>query len=704
MPDGYGSTGFGISPGPSNESGQTLTFLATGNTNAGLFSAVPSIASNGTLTYTPAADASGTATITIVLQDNGGSSNGGQDTSTSRTFTITVRAVNDSPTLDPVSNVTVPEDAGPQTVSLTGITAGGGETQTLQVTATSSNPALIPNPTITYTSPNAAGTLNFTSNPNANGTTTIVVTVRDAGLNGFLGDADDATTTRTFTATVTATPDAPVANPDTYSTAGGIQLAIAAAGVLGNDTDADGDLLTAAFETGPANGTLVLLPDGSFTYTPDAGFSGVDTFTYRAVDSTGLTSAPATVTINVALGNRPPTAGNDAFTTAEDTLLAGTVLGNDSDPDGDTLTVSLLGGGTTNGSLILNSNGTFTYTPNANFNGTDSFDYTLSDGNGGTSTATVTLTVTAVNDPPVAIDDTGPVTEDGAVTIDVRANDTDTENDPLTVVGVTQPANGTVVTDGFSVTYTPNADYNGSDTFTYTISDGNGGTATGTVTLTVTAVNDAPTLDVISDVTVAEDSGSQTLSLTGITAGGGETQTLAFSVTSSDPSLIPNPTVSYTSPNTTGTLTFAPNPNANGIATITVSVDDGVTTANRTFNVTVTGVNDAPTISTIADQTIPEDNTVGPLAFTVGDVETPPGSLTVTATSNNPALIPNANITITPTGAGGRQITLVPSPNANGSAVITVTVSDGVSSTSTTFVVNVGFAALRSPDRIGICG
>src|SRR5207249_6196158 len=88
-----------ISAGPANESGQTLTFLVTNNSNPGLFSAAPAVAANGTLTYTPVANANGTATITLVLQDNGGTANGGVNTSAAQTFTITVTAVNDAPVI-----------------------------------------------------------------------------------------------------------------------------------------------------------------------------------------------------------------------------------------------------------------------------------------------------------------------------------------------------------------------------------------------------------------------------------------------------------------------------------------------------------------------------------------------------------------------------------------------------------------------------
>ena len=137
------------------------------------------------------------------------------------------------------------------------------------------------------------------------------------------------------------------------------------------------------------------------------------------------------------------------------------------------------------GGTVVGHNAFVTYTPASGFCGTDSFTYTISDGNGGSDTATVTINVSCVNDGPTANDDQGSTPEDTPVTVDVLANDTDPENDPLTVIGVTQPSHGSVTNNGNDVTYTPNADFCGSDSFTYTISDGNGGSDTATVIIDV---------------------------------------------------------------------------------------------------------------------------------------------------------------------------------------------------------------------------
>ncbi len=190
-----------ISSGPASESWQTVSFLVTNN-NTNLFSTQPAISPTGTLTYTSATNANGTATVTVYAQDNGGTNYGGTNTSASQTFTITVTPVNDPPTLDAISNVSINEDAGLQTISLTGITAGPtNEVQNLTITASSSNPALIPTPGVSYISPNTTGALTFTPTIYTIGSSVITVVVSD---NGGTANGGVNAVTNTFTVTVNA--------------------------------------------------------------------------------------------------------------------------------------------------------------------------------------------------------------------------------------------------------------------------------------------------------------------------------------------------------------------------------------------------------------------------------------------------------------------------------------------------------------------
>ncbi|WP_296478644.1 Ig-like domain-containing protein, partial [Roseinatronobacter sp.] len=319
--------------------------------------------------------------------------------------------------------------------------------------------------------------LNGTVSVNPDGTFTYTPTAGFTGTDQFtytISDGNGGTDTATVTLKVNGAPDA---NDDIVN---GQEGAPIEGSVLDNDTDADGDPLKIIGNTEPENGTLVLNEDGTFTYVPDDGFTGEDSFTYTVSDGNGGTDT-ATVTLNV---NGAPTAEDDAIDGAFNSAIEGSVLDNDSDPDGDDLTV-IANTAPANGSVVINANGQFVYVPNEGFTGEDSFTYTVSDGNGGTDIATVTVNVgEAPNTAPDAENDFFSGVFNQMIEGSVLDNDTDPDGDALTVIGNTDPANGTVVMnpDG-TFTYTPNDGYSGEDSFTYTISDGNGGQDTATVNL-----------------------------------------------------------------------------------------------------------------------------------------------------------------------------------------------------------------------------
>jgi VCBS repeat-containing protein len=419
---------------------------------------------DGTVTYTPDPDYNGPDSFTYTVSD-------GTVTDTA-TVNVTVDPVNDPPVAVD-DGATTNEDTAVVINVLANDSDVDGDTLTITAVGTAGNGTVVDN---------GDGTVTYTPDPDYNGPDSFTYTV------------SDGTVTDTATVNVTVNPvnDPPVAVDDGYATSFETTLNVAAvAGVLDNDTDVEGDALTAVLQDDVTNGTLTLNSDGSFDYTPDAGFSGTDSFTYFANDGTenGLTPATVTITVNAAT-NTPPVAVDDGATTNEDTAVVIDLLANDSDVDGDSLNVTVIGAAS-NGTVVDNGDGTVTYTPDPDYNGPDSFTYTVSDGTV-TDTATVNVTVDPVNDPPVAVDDGATTNEDTAVVINVLANDSDVDGDTLTITAVGTAGNGTVVDNGDgTVTYTPDPDYNGPDSFTYTVSDGTV-TDTATVNVTVNPVNDPP--------------------------------------------------------------------------------------------------------------------------------------------------------------------------------------------------------------------
>ncbi len=294
--------------------------------------------------------------------------------------------------------------------------------------------------------------------------------------------------------------EAPNQGPDAVDDTNDTPFETAVEGnVLPNDVDPDGDALEAKLVSDPANGSVTLNADGSYSYTPNAGFSGVDTFEYCIDDGNGGEDV-ATVTITVGEApNQGPDAADDKVETAYATAVDGDALVNDIDLDGDALTATLVSG-PDNGDLVFNADGTYTYTPAAGFSGTDVFTYEVSDGQGGTDVAEVCITVAPKpNEGPDAVDDSVETDFQTSITGDVTVNDTDPDGDELTVTLIEPPASGDLVlnADG-SFSFTPADGFSGELNFTYEISDGEGGTDVAQVWITVgEAPNQAP--DAVDD-------------------------------------------------------------------------------------------------------------------------------------------------------------------------------------------------------------
>ena len=443
----------------------------------------------------------------------------------------------------------------------------------------------------------------------------------DSGFSGtdtFTYKASDGTAysnTATVTITVGDANSAPAAVSDAYSVNAGSTLTVtASSGVLDNDTDADGDSLTASLVSSPSNGTLTFDTDGSFTYTPTSGFSGTDSFTYKASDGS-LTSGTTTVTITVVAVNNVPVGEDDAYSLDEDDTLTvdadSGVLANDTDEDNDDLTATVVTS-PSNGTLTLNSDGSFTYVPDADFNGTDSFTYVADDGTDESDDVTVTLTVSAVNDAPVGEADSYTVAADGSLTVDadegVLVNDEDADGDTLSATVYSDPENGTLTlnSDG-SFTYTPNAGYTGSDSFTYLASDGTDTSEATTVSIVVntppTAADDSYEMD--EDTALAVDA------VMGLLANDSDANSDTLTV-----AVVDSPEHGTLTLNEDGSFTYTPDDDYYGTDSFTYKADDGLNESEAaTVTITVADVDDPSTI-TLPEAYSDPDN---PAQVTLGD-------------------------------------------------------------------------------------
>src|SRR5215211_5119966 len=493
--------------------------------------------SGASRTYTPNPDFNGPDSFTYNVTDRGDPDNCGAlgpacaaaKSSNTQTVSITINAVNDAPvntvpagplsalqeTDKPIGGLSVADvDAGSDDVQLTlsvshgTVTVGtlvAGGVGALQVIGNGTGTVVITAPlaALNTTLANANGVV-YHGSSGYSGPDTLNVGSDDLGHNGSGGARTD---TDTVAITVVPPNNAPVAAAQLVSTNEDTAKQIAVSG-----TDVETCELTFSNGTGPGHGSLSTFTNhacvagspnadsADVTYTPDANYNGPDSFTFKVNDGT-TESAPATVPITVSSVNDVPVAVADSYSTNEDTpksVAAPGVLANDTDADNDTLHATLVGGPTHASSFTLNSDGSFDYTPTANYNGSDSFTYKANDGTADSNVATVTLTINSVNDAPVANNDSYSTNEDTPLSIaspGVLANDTDVDSS-LSAVLVSGPAHAAsfALNANGSFNYTPAANYNGPESFTYNANDGTADSNVATVSITVNAVNDAPAL------------------------------------------------------------------------------------------------------------------------------------------------------------------------------------------------------------------
>ena len=446
------------------DAGDTATFSVAANATTSNGTLVMN--TDGSYVYTPNADFVGTDSFTYTVKDAAG------ETGTS-TVVITVNNTNDAPVAGNVIAVTSEDNGIVVTPVSTDIDAG--DTATYSVGSNPSNGSVVAN---------ANGTFTYTPNANFNGTDSFQYIVTDAA---------GATSIATATVTVTAVDDAPVAaNSATSATEG---AAVVSGSV--SATDIDSASISFALDAAAPAG-LTFNNNGSFSFDPtspaynylDAG--DVATITVGFTAAADGQSDGGVLTITVTGTNDVPTASAVTANGSEDGgAITVTPIVADLDAD-DTATLSITAAAS-NGTVVVNANGTFSYTPNANFNGTDTFQYTVTDSQGATASATATVVVASVNDAPVLANETVSTFEDQAISGQLTG--TDVDGDALAYAVTDGVDNGTLVFNANgSYTYTPNGDFNGSDAFTVSVSDSNGGTDTALVTIPITAVDDVLTV------------------------------------------------------------------------------------------------------------------------------------------------------------------------------------------------------------------
>ncbi|ACL66590.1 outer membrane adhesin like protein [Anaeromyxobacter dehalogenans 2CP-1] len=450
----------------------------------------------------------------------------------------------------------------------------------------------------------------------------------------------------------TAAMRVPVAMDDSVTVSEGSFVVV---NVLANDTVADG-VAGLTILAGPANGTAVLNPDRTVTYTPTPGYFGPDTFTYQVTDSDGQTGS-ATVSVTVtAVDSGSPVAVDDAVTTLEDTATTVNVLANDTvqDPPATVAIATAPGKGT----ATVNADGTITYTPSANAFGADAFSYQVSDYDGQVATATASVTVTAVDDgPPVAVDEAVTLAEGGVVVIGVLANDTVVDGVSALVV-TAGPAGGTAVVNAdHTITYTPAPAFNGADAFTYQVTDGDGQTASATVSITVTAVDSGAPVAVADSASTPEGSAVVVPVLANDTV-----LDRPATVT-----VIAAPAHGSAVANVDGTVTYTPAAGWNGADAFTYQVADADGQASSaSVSVTVAPV-DSGAPAAVADAATTLEGTATTVAVLANDtVQDPPATVTVLSSPAHGTAVANADGTVTYT----------PTPGWNGSDAFTYQVGD----------------------------
>lgn len=740
-----------LSVGPAHESGQLLSFQVTNDNNA-LFSAQPAIDASGNLTFTPAANAWGATTVTVVLKDDGGTANGGTDESAAITFTITLNAVNDVPAFTKGADIAVNEDVAAQSVIgwATNISKGPGNESGQSLSFQVSND----NNTLFSTQPaiDASGTLTFTPAANVWGATTVTVALKDDG--GTANSGVDETAAITFTITVDAVNDVPSFTKGTdvsvNEDAVAQSLASWATNISKGAANESGQSLS--FQVTNDNNTLfsaqpAVDASGALTFTPAANAWGMALVTVSLQDDGGTAnsgvdeSAAVTFTIIVNAVNDMPSFVKGADVGVNEDAIAQSAVGwatnlssGAANESAQTLSFNV---SNDNNALFsvqpaVDASGTLTFTPAADAWGSATVTVAIADNgdtaNGGenqSAAVTFAITVNAVNDLPSFTKGTDVVVNEDAVAQSLVSWATNISKGPANESGqvlsfqVTNDNNALFsvqpdINPSGTLTFTPAPHAWGEATVTVSLHD-DGGTANGgvdqsamtTFKLSVVASNKAPGFTKGADVTVNEDAAAQNLAgwATNISAGlpHESGQALSFNVSNDNNALFSvQPAI-----NASGNLTFTPAPDAWGVAIVTVVLKDNGGTAHggvdqsvpATFTITVNAVNDAPHIDPVDNVAVIVNSQ--PLTITLTGLDPGAGEasqqITVAAFSDTHSLLADPAVTLS--GNGTATLQLSPIQGMIDMATITVIIHDdggtalgGIDETLITFTLTVSDA------------
>ncbi len=602
--------------------GDVLTFNLSEAADDGVVSVNP----DGSFTYLPNPDFFGSDIFTFTVSD-------GASVSTASEVSVSVIPVNDAPTVE-AGSVDLFEDAF-ASVLLVGEDVDGDDLSFEVVSQPSFGTLSGALPTVEYTPELDFFGVDF--------------------IEFRAYDGSEYSEIVRFDFNVISVNDTPVANPDNFEFDEDTDLA-------GNLTgsDVEGTALSFALVTDAINGTVSINVDGSFSYTPDSDYFGTDSVAFSVSDGVA-TSVASTVDLTIRPVNDLPIAADQAFELDEDTSLSGQIVAGD--VDGDALTFSIETP-STNGNVSMSPNGLFDYTPDANFDDLDVFGVRVEDPSGAFVVVAVSLTVAPVNDAPTA--DPTSFSTDEDVALNGSLSGSDIDGDSLNFSIGASPSHGSInVEPNGEFSYLPDANYHGSDSFTFTVSDGVLTSAYAAVSLTVNPINDAPTGN-DQDFSLDED----TTLIGQLLASDLDGDALIFSL-ETDAS---NGVVSV---NADGNFEYTPNTDFDGSDLFQVRVaDPSLSFAIFEVSLTVNPINDAPVALSNGFETDEDTPLVGVLAATDAEGDTLTFALDASSSNGTASVSSDGSFNYTP------------NDNYSGSDSFTFTASDGTS-TSDASVINI---------------